>query len=155
MALAGRMTLEAWSVGGKAGGGEARVRLSRSISKSAKLLTALSAPWALACAGGAMLVPVFLPGERVECLFQVIGEVTVEGPFRAQDDIEGGSREAVLQGVRLEVAQEVAGSGADAVMVRELLYDRDSVAAEDDAPEIIAVEGMLLSFVDPACVPGE
>ena len=79
-----------------------------------------------------MPVPVFLPGERVDCLFEVL-----------------------LQGVRLEVGREVAGSGADAVMIRELLYDRDSAVAEDDAPEIIAVEGMLLSFVDPACVPGE
>ncbi len=102
-----------------------------------------------------MLVPVFLPGEEVDCLFEVVGEVTVEGPFRADDDIEGGSREAILQGVRLGVGEEVAGSGADAVMVRELLYDRNFVAAEDDAPEIIAVEGMLLSFVDPTCVPGE
>ena len=139
---------------GKAGRGEARVRLSRSMSKSAKLLTALSAPLAFGCAS-AMQVPVFLPGERVDCLFEVIGEVTVEGPFRAGDNVEGGSLEVILQGVRLEVGQEVAGSGADAVMVRELLYDRDSVTAEDDAPEIIAVEGMLLSFVDPACVPGE
>ena len=102
-----------------------------------------------------MLVPVFLPGERVDCLFEVVGEVTVQGPFRARDDIEGGSREVVLQGVRLAVAQEAAGLGADAVMIRELLYDRNSAAAEADAPEIIAVEGMLLSFVDPACVPGE
>ncbi len=102
-----------------------------------------------------MPVPVFLPGERVDCLFEVLGEVTVQGPFRSRDDIEGGSREVILQGVRLEVGQDVAGSGADAVMIRELLYDRDSAATEDDAPEIIAVEGMLLSFVDPACVPGE
>ncbi len=123
--------------------------------KSAKLLTALSAPLALACAGGAMLVPVFLPGERVECLFEVIGEVTVQGPFRAVDDIEGGPREAVLQGLRLEVSRQAVESGADAVMVRELVYDRDSAAAEDDPPEIVAVEGMLLSFVDPACVPNE
>ncbi len=123
--------------------------------KSAKLLTALSAPLALACAGGAMLVPVFLPGERVECLFEVIGEVTVEGPFRAVDDIEGGPREAAMQGVRLEVSQQAVESGADAVMVREFLYDRDSAAIEDDPPEIVAVEGMLLSFVDPACVPNE
>ncbi len=102
-----------------------------------------------------MLVPVFLPGEQVDCLFEVVGEVTVQGPFRAGDDIEGGSREVILQGIRLEVGREAAGSGADAVMVRQLLYDRDFVAAEDDAPEIIAVEGMLLSFVDPTCVPGE
>jgi len=118
---------------------------------SAKLLTALSAPLALACAGGAMLVPVFLPGERVECLF----EVTVQRPFRAIDDIEGGPWEAVLQGLRLEVSRQVVESGADAVMVRELLYDRDSTASEDDPPEIVAVEGMLLSFVDPACVSNE
>ena len=122
---------------------------------SAKILTALSAPWVFACGGSAMRVPVFLPGERVDCLFEVVGEVMVEGPFRARGDIEGGSREVILQSVRLEVGQEAAGSGADAVMVRELLYDRDFVTAEDDAPEIIAVEGMLLSFVDPTCVPGE
>ena len=100
-----------------------------------------------------MRVPVFLPGEQVDCLFEVVGEVTVQGPFRARGDIEGGSRKALLQSVRLEVGQEAAGSGADAVMVRELLYDRDSAAAEDDPPEIVAVEGMLLSFVDPTCVP--
>jgi hypothetical protein len=128
---------------------------SNNGSRAAKILTALSAALAFACAGGAMLVPVFLPGEQVDCLFEVVGEVTVQGPFRARDDIEGGSREVILQGVRLEVGQEVAGSGADAVMIRELLYDRDSAVAEDDAPEIIAAEGILLSFVDPACVPGE
>ena len=125
------------------------------MQSSAKILTGLSVLLALACAGGAMPVPVFLSGERVDCLFEVLGEVTVQGPFGSRDDIEGGSREVILQGVRLEVGQEVAGSGADAVMIRELLYDRDSAAAEADAPEIIAVEGMLLSFVDPACVPGE
>ena len=101
-----------------------------------------------------MLVPVFLPGERVDCLFEVMGEVTVEGPFRVPDDIEGGYREAVLEGVRLEVSRRALASGADAVMVRELRYDRDPAATDDDAPEIVAVEGMLLSFVDPACVPG-
>ena len=142
-------------MGGNAGGGEVRFQLARAISRSAKLLIVLGAPSALACAGGAMLVPVFLPGEPVECLFQVIGELTVEGPFRVLDDVEGGAREAVLQGVRLEVGQEAAGSGADAVMVRELLYDRDSATAEADVPEVIAVEGMLLSFVDPTCVPNE
>ena len=136
----------------RAGRGEAGVRLPGSIPKSARLLSALVTPLALGCAGAAL--PVFLPGERVECLFEVIGEVTVEGPFRARDDIEGGSRGAVLEGVRLEVGQQAVGSGADAVMVRELLYERDRAATEDDAPEIIAAEGMLLSFVDPACVPG-
>ncbi len=109
---------------------------------------------ALGCAV-AMPIPVFLPGERVECLFEVMGEITVEGPFRARDDVEEGFRAAVLQGVRLEVGQEAAESGADAVMVRELLYERDPAVTENDAPEIIAVEGMLLSFVDPACVPTE
>ena len=118
------------------------------------MLTALSAPWALACAGGPGLFPVYLPGDRVECLFEVIGDVVVRGPFRAGDDVPEGSREAVLQGVRLEVSRRVAESGADAAMVREFIYDRDSAAAETSAPEIIAVEGLLLSFVDPACVPG-
>ncbi len=131
---------------------ETRVRLPRSVPKSARLLGALVAPLALGCAGATL--PVFLPGEPVECLFEVIGEVTVEGPFRAAEDIEGGSRGAVLEGVRLEVGQQAVGSGADAVMVRELLYERDRAATEDDAPEIIAAEGMLLSFVDPACVLG-
>ena len=117
-----------------------------------KLLSALAALLAVGCAGATL--PVVLPGERVDCLFEVIGEVTVEGPFRARDDIEGGSREVLLEGVRLEVGQQAFESGADAVMVREFLYERDRPATEDDAPEIIAVEGMLLSFVDPACVPG-
>lgn len=136
-------------------GAQVMARLPYVIFRAAKILTALSAPMALACAGGAMPVPVFLPGEQVDCLFEVVGEVTVQGPFRAHDGIEGGSREVILQGVRLQVGQEVAGSGADAVMVRELLYDRDSAVAENDVPEILAVEGILLSFVDPTCVPGE
>jgi hypothetical protein len=120
---------------------------ARPLSQSMKLLATLSAPWALGCAGAS--VPVFLPGERVECLFEVIGDVTVRGPFRFDDDIEGGS----LQGVRLEVGRQAFESGVDAVMVRELIYERDAAAAGDDAPEISAVEGMLLSFVDPTCVP--
>ena len=124
-------------------------------SSATKLLSALSAAWAFACAGGAMLAPVFLPGERVDCLFEVVGEVTVQGPFPVPDDGEPGSRDAVMQGVRLEVSRAVARSGADAVMLRELVYDRDARAAGADAPEIIAVEGMLLSFVDPTCVPTE
>lgn len=123
------------------------------------MLTAVSVPWVLACAAVGTsdppgLVPVFLPGERVECLFEVIGELTVQGPFRARDDIDGGSREAILEGVRLDVGREAAGSGAHAVMVREVLYDRDHTAVDDNTPGIIAVEGLLLSFMDPACVPG-
>ena len=102
-----------------------------------------------------MRIPVFLPGEPVECLFQVIGDVTVEGPFRAVDDVGVGPREAILQGVRLEVSRQADRLGADAVMVRELLYDRDAVVTEDGPPEIVAVEGMLLSFVDPTCVQSE
>ncbi len=100
-----------------------------------------------------MLVPVFFPGERMDCLFEVVGEVTVQGPFGTGGDGDGPSRDVVLQSVRLEVGQEAAGSGADAVMIREVRYDRDRAAAEDNAPEIIAVDGMLVSFVDPACVP--
>ena len=132
-----------------AGRFEVMFRLPCAISRAAKMLTALSVPWALACAGGPGLFPVYLPGDRVECLF-----VVVRGPFRAGDDVPEGSREAVLQGVRLEVSRRVAESEADAAMVREFIYDRDSAASENSTPEIIAVEGMLLSFVDPACVPG-
>lgn len=102
-----------------------------------------------------MLVPVYLPGERVDCLFEVMDEVTVEGPFRVRNDVDGGYREAVLEAVRLALSRQALVSGADAVMVRELRYDRDPAGIEDDAPEIIAVEGMLLSFVDPTCVPNE
>ena len=120
------------------------------LSKSTKLLATLIAALALGCAG-AMPLPVFLPGERVECLFEVMGDVTVEGPFEAADDVEGGSREAFLEGVRLEVGQQAVESGADAVMIRELLYRRDAAAAEAGAPEIMAAEGMLISYVDPAC----
>jgi len=124
------------------------------IPKAAKMLIALSVPWVLACAGTPNVLPVYLPGDPVECLFEVIGDVTVPGPFRAVDDVPGGAREAMLQGVRLEVGRRVAESGADAAMVREFIYDADTAGGEDSTPEIIAVEGMLVSFVDPACVPG-
>ncbi len=137
-----------------AGRFEVMFRLPCAISRAAKMLTALSAPWALACAGGPGLFPVYLPGDRVECLFEVIGDVVVQGPFRAGDDVPEGSREAVLQGVRLEVSRRVAESGADAAMVREFIYDVGTAGAEASTPEIIAVEGMLVSFVDPTCVPG-
>ena len=142
-------------MGDSTGVREVRVRLSGVVSRSVTLLTAMSAPLALACAGGSLRMPVYLPGERVECLFEVVGDVTVEGPFRVLDDVDGGYREGVLEGVRLKVSQQALASGADAVMVRELRYDRDPAAIADDAPEIIAAEGMLLSFVDPACVPNE
>ena len=77
----------------------------------------------------------------------------MEGPFQAADGIEGGSREAILGGVRLEVSQQAVGADADAdaVMVRELLHRRDAAAAEAGAPETMAAEGMLISYVDPAC----
>jgi hypothetical protein len=125
-------------------------RIPSAISGVAKALTLLSTPLALACAGGAAL-PVFLPGERVDCLFEVVGEVTVQGPFRGPADGDGTPQEVAMEGVREEVGQEAAGTGADGVMVRELLYDRDSAAAGDGPPELVAVEGMLISFVDPAC----
>ena len=128
----------------------------------ARASTALSVPWVLACAvlgtqGPSERpgpVPVFLPGERVECLFEVIGELTVQGPFEPPDDIDGGARELILEVVRLEVGREGAASGAEAVMVRAVLYEEDPTAVEANTPEITAVEGILLSFVDPACVPG-
>jgi len=100
------------------------------------------------------LPPVFLPGEQVDCLFEVVGEVTVQGPFRGPTDGDRTPREVVMEGVRLEVGQEAAGSGADGVMVREFLYDRDSAATGDGPPELVAVEGMLISFVDPGCATG-
>ena len=132
-------------------------RLPCGILKAVKKRTALSAlglPWVLACAGTVNVLPVYLPGDPVECLFEVIGDMTVPGPFRAEDDVPGGAREAMLQGVRLEVGRSVADSGADAALVREFIYDADAVGAEASTPEIVAVEGMLVSFVDPACVPG-
>ena len=60
----------------------------------------------------------------------------------------------MLQAVRLEVGRRTAQSGADAAMVREFIYELDPATAEAGPPEIVAVEGMLISFVDPACVPG-
>jgi hypothetical protein len=130
------------------------MKLPCGISKAAKMLIALSVPWVLACAGTPNVLPVYLPGDPVDCLFEVIGDVTVSGPFRAVDDVPGGAREAMLQGVRLEVGRRVAESGADAAMVREFIYDVDTAGAEASTPEIIAVEGMLVSFVDPTCVAG-
>ena len=135
------------------GGREVRFRPPSAICRAAKILTVLSTPLAFACAR-ATLVPVFLPGEQVDCLFEVVGEVTVQGPFRGPNDRDGTPREVVLEGVRLEVGREAAGSGADGVMVREFVYDRDSAPAGDGPPEIVAVEGMLISFVDPACSRG-
>ena len=87
----------------------------------------------------------------VEFGLELFARVLVEGqgPFQAADGIEGGSREAILEGVRLEVGQQAVGSGA--VMVRELLHRRDAAAAEAGAPETMAAEGMLISYVDPAC----
>jgi hypothetical protein len=123
------------------------------LTAVAKLVVVLGAPWTLACAGGGALVPVFLPGERMDCLFEVVGDVTVQGPFQGGDADDDAARDAILQDVRREVGREAAGSGADAVMIRELLYDRDATST-GDAPEIVAVEGMLVSFVDEACVPG-
>ena len=84
-----------------------------------------------------------------------MGEVTVRGPFRARDDVDGGSRDALLREIRLTVGREGAEAGAHAVMVREVEYEEERTAAEDNTPEIVAVQGMLLSFVDPSCVPGE
>ncbi len=139
--------------GGEGGEGELRVQPPRASFRAAKMLVMLTVPLALSCAGNAMLVPVFLPGERMDCLFEVVGEVTVQGPFGTGGDGDGPSRDVVMQSVRLEVGQEAAGTGADAVMIRAFQYDRDSSAAEDNAPEIIAVDGMLVSFVDPTCVP--
>lgn len=137
-----------------AGRFEVMFQFPLSISQAVKMLPVLSVPWVLACAGGPSLFPVYLPGDRVECLFEVVGDVTVRGPFRARYDVPEGSREAMLQGVRFEVSRRVAESGADAAMVREFSYDPDSGTAETSIPEITAVEGILLSFVDPACVPG-
>ena len=82
----------------------------------------------------------------------MVGDLTVQGPFRAQDDVPGGAREAMLQAVRLEVGRRTAQSGADAAMVREFIYELDPATAEAGPPEIVAVEGMLISFVAPACV---
>jgi hypothetical protein len=106
-------------------------------------------------AGQPEAVPVFLPGERVDCLFEVIGEVSVRGPFRTLDDGDGRSRDDLMRGVRLAVGREGAEAGAHAVMVREVEYREEPTAVEDNTPEIVLVEGMLLSFVDPTCVPSK
>ena len=147
------------NAGRSAGGGE---QFGGWRIRAARVSTVLSAPWVLACAVLSTPgpndrpgpVPVFLPGERVECLFEVIGEVTVQGPFEAPDDLDVGARDLILEVVRLEVGREAAESGAHAVMVREVLYEEDPTAAEANTPEITAVEGILLSFVDPACMVG-
>ncbi len=152
-------------MGSKASGGGALVisRLSRVASRTVKAATLLSTPAIVACAvigsqgtsSLAVPVPVFLPGESVDCLFEVIGEVTVQGPFEVPDDIDGGSRQPILDRVRLDVGREGAESGANAVMIREIQYDENSTATRASRPLITAVEGMLLSFVDPACVAGQ
>ena len=68
---------------------------------------------------------------------------------------EEGIREVILEGVRLEVGRQTVDSGADAVMVRELVYRSDPAVAASDFPEIVAAEGILLHFVDPGCLPAQ
>ena len=105
--------------------------------RAAKLWVAFGAPWAFGCAlfgtqgpnTALNPVPVFLPGEQVGCLFEVIGEVKVPGPFPPGDDIDGGSRQVVLDRVRLEVGREAAGSGAHAVIVRDVRYESEAAGA--------------------------
>ena len=55
-------------------------------------------------------------GDKVVQRGEIVGlelfaRVLVEGPFQAADGIAGGSREAILEGVRLEVGQQAVGRG--------------------------------------------
>lgn len=105
----------------------------------------------MGCFGtGGRAVPVFLPDERVTCLFEVLGTVTVQGPFPATN--RGGDTSAtMMDGVRAKLGVEAARADADAALVRRLIYDRDQTPALGNPPLLLAVEGVLLHFVDPAC----
>jgi len=95
-------------------------------------------------------VPVFLPDEQVACLFEVLGTVTVQEPFPTTN--RGGDASAtMMDGVRAKLGVEAARADADAALVRRLIYDRDRTPSPGEPPLLLAVEGVLLDFVDPAC----
>ena len=94
-------------------------------------------------------MPVFLPDEQVGCLFEVLGTVTVQGPFPAANN--GGDTSAMMDAVRSKLGVEAARADADAVLVRRFIYDRDRPVSRDELPTPLAVEGVLLEFVDPDC----
>jgi hypothetical protein len=104
----------------------------------------------MGCFGTGRTVPVFLPDEQVACLFEVLGTVTVQGPFPTRN--RGGDASAtMMDGVRAKLGVEAARADADAALVRRLIYDRDRTPALGEPPLLLAVEGVLLDFVDPAC----
>jgi hypothetical protein len=105
----------------------------------------------MGCFGtGGRAVPVFLPDEQVACLFEVLGTVTVQGPFPTTN--RGGDTSAtMMDGVRSKLGVEAARADADAALVRRLIYDRNRTPSPGEPPLLLAVEGVLLHFVDPAC----
>ena len=95
-------------------------------------------------------MPVFLPDEQVGCLFEVLGTVTVRGPFRARND-GGNTSVTMMDAVRSKLGIEAARADADAALVRRFTYDRDRPLSPGELPTPLAVEGVLLKFVDSDC----
>ena len=97
-------------------------------------------------------MPVFLPDEQVGCLFEALGTVTVQGPFPAPNR-GGAESDDMMNEVRSKLGVEAARAGADGALVRRFIYDRDRPLPRGEPPTLLAVEGVLLDFVDPTCRP--
>ena len=97
------------------------------------------------------MVQVIMPDERVPCPFEALGMVTVRGPFVLSTDEDDASSGELLAGIRAKLGGEAARMGADAGLVRRLLYDRRRPSSTGPT-EVRAVEAVLLDFVDPDCV---
>ena len=95
-------------------------------------------------------VQVMMPDERVPCPFQALGMVTVRGPFVLSTDEDETSWVELLAGIRAKLGGEAARMGADAALVRRILYDQERPSSTRPA-EVLAVEAVLLDFIGPDC----
>jgi len=96
-------------------------------------------------------VQVMMPDERVPCPFEALGTVTVRGPFVLNADGDHLSSNELLTGIRAKLGVEAAKLGADAALVRHLLYDRREPSSPNQA-DVRAVEAVLLRFVGSDCM---
>lgn len=95
------------------------------------------------------VVPVILPDERVACPFEAIGTVTIKGPF-VLPATAAPSYSDLLTGIKVKLGREAASMGADAALVRRLLYDRRQSGSPAQG-NVRAVDALLLRFIEPEC----
>ncbi len=96
-------------------------------------------------------VQVMMPDERVPCPFEALGTLTVRAPFVHDTGGEDPSPNELLTGIRAKLGAEAAEMGADAALVRHLLYDRRKPSSTGGA-DVRAVEAVLLRFVGDDCM---